>query len=89
MFYNTYKSGLLVLLYRISRVYLLCDQSQTTPVVTAFGEPDMILHYVSYIHRNAMLPTIYRMDSTPSKTYVPYSDNGLVINIKMHVYSIL
>ena len=33
---------------RNTRVYLHCNQSQTTPVAAAIGEPDRILNYVSY-----------------------------------------
>ena len=32
---------------RNTRVYLHCNQSQTTPVATAIGEPEGILNYVS------------------------------------------
>ena len=37
----------LTLFYRIAKVYLHCDQSRTTPFVTAVGEP-ITLTYVSY-----------------------------------------
>ena len=44
LYYNIFTSSS----YRVTRVYLHCDLSQTTPVATAIGEPDRILNYVSY-----------------------------------------